>query len=558
MSLQSIKTYFSSEHRLMCLMLITLITSITLGLDTPLAKSLLITHFGLFLLWQPIYKQEASFSAANLVVFIIFMTAFITWINLWTTVFWVLLLSSLLNGRIFARGINRATYGLAVIILFLELTLVLTPSLFNFSGISGDVQSGINISLIILSLPLLFIPTKKIIQTNVDFIRGFMVVSLTLFLSMGSVIATLTTGQSYLYSLAITSLIAALFLFSASYLWAPRAGFSGIAQLWEKYLLNIGGPFEQWISNLAILEVNAKIEPDIFLQLAIKNLLERQWIKGVHWKTEYGEKTDGETSNFVINYNNSKLKLTLYSTTTIGPALMLHTKLLLTVLTFYYRAKLQERQLINQAHLRAVYETGSKLTHDVKNILQGTQALTQVVENDNTGTYDSYQLLQKQLPLLTQRLKSTLEKLSTPNKPVSEMGSLLSWWQQLKRQNANRLMNFTAENITDITINIDVFNSVIENLIENSRQKRSIETNIDININLICDGEYFELLTCDSGTPIPDATVKYLFKTILTSENGYGIGLYQSHQQANLAGYSLSLRDNVAGNVCFLLTNKIA
>ena len=276
----------------------------------------------------------------------------------------------------------------------------------------------------------------------------------------------------------------------------------------------------------------------------------------MHWKTEFDEKTDGEESEFIVSYGDPKLSLTLYSGSAIGPALMLHTKLLLTVLTFYYRAKLQERQLINQAHLRAVYETGSKLTHDVKNILQGTQALTQVVENDNFGKHDSHQLLQKQLPLLTQRLKSTLEKLSMPNKSASEIGLLVSWWQQLKHQHANRSIRFTEENITDHSINIDVFNSVVENIIENSRQKRSIETGIEINLTLKCDEEYFELLICDSGTPISETTAKYLFKTILTSENGYGIGLYQAHQQAQLAGYGLSLNNNETGNVCFLLTNK--
>ena len=273
MSLHTIKIYFNSEHRLLCLMLITLITAIMIGVETPLAKSLLITHFGLFLLWQPIFKQEVAFSISSLILLIASTAIFIVWVNLWSTTFWVLLLSSLLNGRIFARRFNRATYGLAVIILFLELILVLTPSLFVLPGIHQSAQTSINLLLILLALPLLIFPTTTKVSTHVDFIRGFMIVLLTLFLCMGSVIATLTTGQNYLHSLAVTTVIAALFLFSASYLWSPRAGFSGIAQLWQKYLLNIGGPFELWISKLADLEVNTKIDPDTFLQLSIQNLL---------------------------------------------------------------------------------------------------------------------------------------------------------------------------------------------------------------------------------------------------------------------------------------------
>lgn len=537
-------------------MLIALITSITLGLDTPLSKSLLITHFGLFLLWQPVYKQEATFSSTSLIFLIACIVLFITWINPWLIIFWVLLLSSLLNGRVFARGLNRATYGLAVVILFLELTLVLTPNLFNLSAIHQNAQTSINVFLIVMALPLLFIPAAASESTHVDFIRGFMIVLLTLFLCMGSVIATLTTGQNYLYSLAATTMVAALFLFTASFLWAPRAGFSGIAQLWEKYLLNIGGPFEQWISRLAILEVNTKIDPDTFLKLSIENLLERHWVIGVYWKTEFGEKTEGDVSKNLVIYEDPKINLVLYSNSTIGPALMLHSKLLLSVLTFYYRAKLQERQLINQAHMRAVYETGSKLTHDVKNILQSTQTLTQVIESSDSNNEQSHQLLKKQLPLLTKRLKTTLEKLSMPSNAEAETCSITKWWAQIQSRYENRSMAFYGKINSDLQIVTDVFESVTENLLENARQKRFVESDIEITVHLHCDDDGFELMVSDSGSAMPDAIKAYLFKTVITSENGYGIGLYQSGQQAKNAGYDLSLKENISGDVCFLLTNK--
>ena len=556
MSLHSIKTYFNSEHRLLCLMLITLITSISLGLDAPLSKSLLITHFGVFLLWQPFYNNEVAFSNTSLVVLIAGTVLFITWINPWLIIFWVLLLSSLLNGRIFARGLNRATYGLAVVILFLELTLVLTPNLFNLSGISQHIQTSINIFLLVMTIPLLIVPTTDAESTHVDFIRGFMIVLLTLFLCMGSVIATLTTGQNYLNSLAVTTMIAALFLFSASFLWAPRAGFSGIAQLWEKYLLNIGGPFEQWISRLAILEVNTKIDPDAFLKLSIHDLLERHWVIGVYWKTEFGEKIEGVESTNLVKYEDPKINLALYSNSTIGPALMLHSRLLLSVLTFYYRAKLQERQLINQAHMRAVYETGSKLTHDVKNILQSTQTLTQVIESSNSNDEQSHNLLQKQLPLLTKRLKTTLEKLSMPSNVEAETCSISKWWAQIKSRYENRSMVFYEKINSDLQIVTDVFESVTENLLENARQKRFVEPDIEITVHLHCDSDGFELMISDSGSAMPDAIKASLFKTVITSENGYGIGLYQSGQQAKNAGYNLSLKKNISGDVCFLLSNK--
>jgi hypothetical protein len=246
MSLLSAKRLSDYEYQLMGLMLFCLLAASALGSDSNLSRSLLITHFGLFLLWQPILKQEQSFSTLNIVFLIGFILIFIIWFNLWISAFWMLLLLSLLTGRIFARGLGRAAYGLAVIILFLELILIITPTLFNLTGLTNPLRAGVIIILMGLTLLLVLTPSRKVHSAHIDFIRGFLVVVLTLFLCMGTVLVTYSTGTPYIQSLASTIMIAALFLFAMAVLWVPRAGFSGLAQLWEKYLLNIGGPFEQW------------------------------------------------------------------------------------------------------------------------------------------------------------------------------------------------------------------------------------------------------------------------------------------------------------------------
>ena len=173
-----------------------------------------------------------------------------------------------------------------------------------------------------------------------------------------------------------------MFLLITALLWTPRAGFSGLAQIWEKYLLNIGGPFEQWITHVSTLESNSSLRPANFLSASVRYLMQQHWICGVSWQADNKEGFEGERSPHKVNIDDEKLKLTLYSHTPVGPSLLLHAKLLLSVLTFYYRAKLQEKQLIRQAHMQAIYETGSKLTHDVKNILQSTHTMTQII-NDN-------------------------------------------------------------------------------------------------------------------------------------------------------------------------------
>lgn len=556
MSFLSYKQLLGNEHRLLGLMMITLLAALYFINDINISRSLFITHFGFFLMWQPVLKQEQDFSLIDLVILIGLIGVFIIWLNLWLTPFWMLLLLSLLTGRIFSQGMGRAAYSIAVIILFLELILITTPALFDLYSFSTTTITGLQLALAISLVPLFFIRAETRITTQVDFIRGFLIVLLALFLCMGSVLVTFTTNIPYLQSLASTVIIAALFLITTSILWSPRGGFSGLAQLWEKYLLNIGGPFEQWISQLSSLEANTSLEPDYFLKTSINHLKERHWISGIYWKTEKNEGIVGAKTRHLVSVNDNKVNITLYAFSPVGPALLLHTKLLLSVLTFYYRAKVQERQLTKQAHLRAIYETGSKLTHDVKNILQSTKVLTQAVLQEDSRSEETFEILKKQLPLLTQRLQSTLEKLSAPSVDTSETVSLKTWWQEIQSKNAGRNVTFSESIHADHDIPVEVFNTVTENLLENARSKRILEHELVITITLQADDKNINLRVIDNGSPVPDEVAGLLFNEVIFSENGFGIGLYQSQQQALRAGFNLFLETNNQGNVCFCLSSK--
>jgi len=557
MSFLSEKLLLGNEHRLLGLMMVSLIAAISFSENINLSRSLFITHFGFFLMWQPVYKQEVDFSLGKLTALLGFIGVFIIWLNVWLTPFWMLLLLSLLTGRIFSQGMGRVAYGIAVIVLFLQLILITTPELFNLHGFSAPVSATLEILLILILSPLFFIKSDEHrLKTHVDFIRGFLIVILTLFLCMGSALVTFTSNMPYLQSLASTIIIAAIFLLVTALLWSPRSGFSGFAQLWEKYLLNIGGPFEQWITQLSSLEANTTLEPDYFLNTSINYLHERHWISGIYWKTDNTEGCVGERTRHLVTVSDDKIELILYAFSPIGPALLLHTKLLLSVLMFYYKAKIQERQLTKQAHLRAIYETGSKLTHDVKNILQSTKTLTQAVMRDDDRTFEAYKILKRQLPLLTERLQTTLDKLSAPSIETSESISLRTWWQEVQSKYAGRDIHFTEAIHADPSIPLEVFNTVTENLLDNARSKRLIQPDLSITVALQADNKSVNLRVLDSGSPVPEETRAQLFNEVIFSESGFGIGLYQSSQLAKRAGYKLLLESNNQGNVCFSLSNK--
>ena len=315
-----------NEHRLLGLMLFFLLAAIHAGSNDTIAQSFLIAHFGFFLLWQPVVNQHSRFNNSQLIILLMVIAAFIYWFNPWLNAFWSLSLLSMLTGRIFARGLSRAAYGLAVVTLFIELILYITPELFSLTALSSTLQPALVTIILLAPLALLLFPTTDSESNQVDFIRGFLVVILAIFLCMSSVLISLSTDHSYLESLFISIILLSMFLLITALLWTPRAGFSGLAQIWEKYLLNIGGPFEQWITHVSTLESNSSLRPANFLSASVRYLMQQHWICGVSWQADNKEGFEGERSPHTVNIADEKLKLTLYSHTPVGPPLLFHAK----------------------------------------------------------------------------------------------------------------------------------------------------------------------------------------------------------------------------------------
>ncbi|HEB81226.1 MAG TPA: HAMP domain-containing histidine kinase [Gammaproteobacteria bacterium] len=546
-----------NEHRLLALMLFCLLAATWPGNNPQISQVFMIAHFGFFLLWQPVIKQQQNFSIAQTIALICLIFAFIYWFNPWLNAFWYLLLLSLLSGRIFARGMNRVAYGIAVITLFLQLVLVTIPGLFHLSALSSLFQQPFSIFIRLFPLVLLVLPAREPAPQTVDFVRGFLFVLLLIFLLMGSALISLVTRQPYLQSLIISIMLLGAFLLLAGFLWSPRGGFSGFAKLWEKYLLNLGGPFEEWILHVDSLAANTSLSPDKFLSATSRYLLQQHWVAGMTTKTGNERVTEGRQTANQVAINNEQLELTLYTYTPVGPVLLLHAKLLLNVLAFYYRAKLQEQMLIRQAHMRAIYETGSKLTHDVKNILQSTQTMTQIINDNDASKEEILGILKKQMPILTQRLNTTLEKLRIPAsndlEPEPVTDSLFNWWNQLQQRYTGRHINFSADIQQDREIPIDVFTTVIENLLDNARSKRSREPGLEIFIALSDADGRLQLSVVDTGSPVEADIARRLFQEVVSSHDGFGIGLYQCHELARKFGYRLTLAENEPGKVRFLL-----
>jgi hypothetical protein len=66
-----------------------------------------------------------------------------------------------------------------------------------------------------------------------------------------------------------------------------------------------------------------------------------------------------------------------------------------------------------------------------------------------------------------------------------------------------------------------------------------------------------EFSVCDSGAPVAADVLRGLLRGPVPSETGFGIGLYQTSRLAEISGFSLQLRENDPGKVCFSLRGEV-
>jgi signal transduction histidine kinase len=529
--------------------------SIWVDFGSPLSRSMMLIHLGLFLIWQPVWRGDQKLAWHNGLLFIVLTFAFVTWMNWWLMVGWVILLIGFCGGRVAFSREQRAVYMIMLLFLVSELLIRCTTMLFRVEvGRSAVDAFAVLLPMLPLIVALLPSQSDERFRGSVDYLHAVSTSTLATLLIVGSMLNMYRSDSAYLEALLQTLTVMGIFLFIFSWLLTPRMGFSGLSQLWLKSVLNIGTPFEQWLTELSEL-FRRHESPESFLEAAMEELAALHWIQGIEWRTARSSGETGERGRYAAEFEVSPLKVRVYSSSPLGGALYIHCKLLVQVINHFYVAKLQEGELTKRTHLQAIYETGARVTHDIKNILQSLQAITSVIVHDVSGDSSvSQRLVRRQLPHLTQRLQLALDKLQAPGNARAEEVYLKDWWQDLKSRNNSPQIAFHADIVGDPVIPADLFDSVVENLLENVREKQQIETELKVTIALASADNLVRLAVRDDGSPIPADRAEQLLVEPLPSESGLGIGLYQAARQAETLGFNLELRDNEEGNVCFELS----
>jgi signal transduction histidine kinase len=336
--------------------------------------------------------------------------------------------------------------------------------------------------------------------------------------------------------------------------WNPRGGFSGINVFFVRYLFSIGLPVERWLHFLAEL---AQLEPrpDRFLVEAVAALRRLPSVAGVAWRAGETQGEQGESSPSKVEFENSALALTVYSRFRMSPALHWHLHLLGQLVGEFYIAKLREEQLRQQSYLQAVHETGARMTHDIKNLLQSLNVLCSVAADERNHDSRALQaLVRRQLPAIAQRLTATLEKLQRPREGGESYISAQAWWDALMRQYRSEKLQFELAGMrAGVRLPRSLFDSVADNLIRNALEKREKDPSVRIVVSLLLDGQ-MTLKVKDSGAAVPEELARRLLRGPVDSQGGLGIGLYQAARQAEAAGYALTLEGNRDGAVSFALT----
>jgi signal transduction histidine kinase len=554
-----------NSQRMLALMLLSLHAFLIWGDGaSTLHQKFFLCTYGLFLLWQPVWRSTDKLSKPALLIFIGIGLIGFLYFNWWLTALWLAVLFGLLGGRVFAdeSKATRLVHILAASYLLSMLLLWVVPKLL---GASNDLEAAkfvITYLTPILPFAILFIrkENSKTGQLPVlDFFYTLLLMLVALILVLASYAIGSLNTVNYIQVMFIAIFGLAFVLAGFSLLWQPSTRFSGIELLMSRYLLSIGMPFEKWVKNIATLG-DIESTPNGFMQAAMLEMKQLPWVTGVSWLADETQGKLGESSNHTTHFNYKDFHMSLHTRWQISPALYVHVKLLMQIMGEFYEAKRREETLRQNAYMQAFSETGSRLTHDIKNILQSVGTLVSAAEQtEHKDEQALLQLIRKQLPVLNTRIAATLDKLKAPGEEKKRLEKMSAWWKNLQLRHTHDDIEFVAEQLPKQDINAEVLDSVLDNLLNNALEKTKYQPNTRIKVEMLEDVEHgFYIEVTDTGKAMDSGIANDLFKKHIASHNGLGVGLYHAAQDCKQAGYALDLVSNVNGAVQFRVGLKTA
>ncbi|MFN7087123.1 MAG: hypothetical protein ACK4N4_10935 [Burkholderiales bacterium] len=543
------------------LMLLALHAALAWGIDGGWSRAFLLAHIGLFLLWQPLRRGERAVEVRQGFLVVVAGLLLAAWNSWWLMAVWLSALFGLIGGSVpgIANRRQRLISTLAALYLLFMLLVWVVPQLFAEPLLEPAVVMLVRYGLPAIPFAILLIRvghSRAEAPLAVDLFYSVLLFLLVVVLVLGSFVIRQLSQDSYALALAQALLMIALVLVALSWLWGPHSGFLGIGHLLSRYLMSLGLPFERWVQRLAEL-AEQEPRPQRFLSQSLQHMLDLPWVAGVVWEAGIEQGEYGVRSRHFSEVPFHNLKLRIFTHWPLSPAMLLHLKLLTQMVGHFYEAKQREQIQRQNAYTQAIYETGARLTHDVKNLLQSLRSLCAAAETSGADQAAALQaLMQRQLPQITQRLGATLDKLRVPQNVDSNEVDAALWWESLMQRHGGRGIRFDVAGVLDdVRLPAELFDSVADNLIENALNKLGENRDLQVCVTFAAAGGG-ALTVCDSGAAISRGVAVQLFDSPVPSRTGLGVGLYHAAKQAQRLGYRLALTANETGRVCFVLARE--
>ncbi len=549
-------------------------------------------HIGAVLLWQPVIPQRLKLSTVQIASIAISGALLSALLSAWVLLGWSVLLTGLTAGRITMlapraeRRFYLAALGFLVVLLFLLVVPALLPAHLR-NGLPGAIARewltrGLAAALLVLGAMAWRGDQAaggkrdaETAETGVgapyDLVYTAWVVGLLLLVTFFGISLMALSQLGYLESMAITLIFISSLLLAFSWLsarfdqgdGAGGAGAGVLPALLSRYLLSFGLPYEVWLDKLTALH-REETDPADFFNGAMRALGALAIVAGAEWRGagmdgRFGATEGGDAVRIAIqeqgNDSSREIEVLLRTREVLSPAFLWHFRLLIGLAAEFHWAKAREAKLVQQNYLRAVHETGARLTHDVKNLLQSLNGLIEAV-NYVEGEGEVRKLIGRQLPAIAQRLGATITKLQAPSTDSQRMLRLQTWWISMRKRHQRDDIRFHSAGIeTNLPIAESLFDSAADNLISNALRKRSNKVDLQIRVSLTCEASSIELAVEDDGAEIEPSVAARLFIAPVASRDGLGIGLYQLASKAIELGYRLSIAENRPGGVRIVLTN---
>lgn len=548
----------AAEFRVLALCLAALHVVMVQGPEDVVGRLLMLVHLGFFLLWQPVVRGAYRLGWVNSLAMIGGIAAMFLSLSWGLLAVWLITLASAVSGAAFVSepGRPRLPYRFALAYLVASLLIVVVPHLVP---VARDVSALFDwLSLLLLPALLAGValgrPGSSHARTRgIDFVSAALLFLVLTVMVLGALVAMWLMALPYLVAIVFALFATAGSLVVMAWAWDPHLGGPQLGAQFARRLLSAGMSFEEWLHEVASLAV-ANDDPEAFLEAACRQMLQLPGVRGGRWQVPEGEGSFGRLEGVERVKRSAPLQLNLFLARAPSAAMDWHLDLTIRLLGQFYLEKRHARELESLSYVRAVHETGARLTHDVKNLLQSLNTLCFTATQPQTDATTLKALVGRQLPVITSRLAATMEKLRVPSQAESPFVPVETWWRQAKERHAGSPVRFEGDP-AGVEVPATLFDTALDNLVQNALDKRAHNPKVAVQVaSGLTDGHLWLEVT-DSGHALDPRLRSRLFLQRVPSDNGLGMGLYQLARQAEALGYRVELVNAEAGSVCFRLAS---